>query len=141
MGAANNLPIYGATPNATIGLGNAVLVTANTALDGTGTVVTAITAGTNGAYIPKIRFSANGSNVQTVARVFLNNGNTNGTATNNIKIAEITLNLTTASANSALQDQDLVLNLAIPAGWKLNLTIGTTVAGGWWISTPGALDY
>jgi|SRR6185369_1368636 len=139
--AANTAPIFPLTPNIG-GIGNAALLTANTAADGTGTVSTVFTAGTNGSWVQKVRFraAAGGNNIQTVARVFLNNGSTNATATNNIQLSEITLPATTSSSNSAITDIDLVLNIPIPAGYKINVVIGTTVATGYYITGWGG-DY
>ena len=75
--AANTAPIYTALGDiqwgATDGNGGAAgpLKTANTAKDGTGTVLTVFTAdATNGGYVQRARFRAVGTNVATVARIF-----------------------------------------------------------------------
>lgn len=114
--------------------------TANTAMDGTGFVAPVFTAGTNGSYLQRLIARPAGTSVATVLRVFLNNGSTNATAANNILIAEATLPATTASANSALQSIELPLNFAIPAGYIINVTLGTTVAAGYYVSVLGG-DY
>src|SRR3972149_272753 len=102
--AANTSPIY--TLLADIQWGSAdgnggaagPLKTANTAKDGTGTVLTVFTAdATNGGYVQKIRFRAAGTNAATVGRVFINNGSANSTLANNILYDEITLSATTLS--------------------------------------------
>ena len=50
-----------------------LMTAANTAMDGTGTVVTIFTAdATNGGRCDEIRFKAAGTNVTTVARIFIN---------------------------------------------------------------------
>jgi hypothetical protein len=69
--------------------------------------------------------------------VFINNGLTNATPSNNILYDEITLAATTASLNSALPTYELPLNFALPPGYKLNVTLGTTVAAGYYISVIG----
>ncbi len=122
--AANTNPIFTLTPN--IGFGT--IITQNTAYDGTGTVVGVFTAGTNGSYVSSIVFKATGTNIITVARIFLNNGSTNTVATNNTFIDELTISATTASANSATQHFEIPINRQIKAGWVVNVTIGTTVA-------------
>lgn len=132
----NTAPIYTRVPQ--ISWGPTVLTAANTAKDGTGTVLTAFTAdATNGGYVQKIRFRPVGSNVATVARVFINNGATNATPANNILFDEITLSATTLSEVAALQNYELPLNFALPPGYKINVTIGTTVAAGYFVSVIG----
>lgn len=71
-----------------------------------------------------------GTNVATVLRVFVNNGFTNATAANNTLIAELTLPSTTLSEVAAQPDYVLPLNFALPAGYKINCTLGTAIAAG-----------
>jgi len=120
----------------------ATTVTAvNAAMDGTGTVVTAFTAdATEGSYVTALRLKAAGTNVATVARIFLNNGATNATAANNALYDEITLAATTASAVAAVTAYTLPLGFALPAGYRINVTLGTAVAAGWIPSVIGG-DY
>lgn len=133
---ANTNPIF--TLAGDIQWGSTAIATANTAKDGTGTVLTVFTAdATNGGYVQKIRFRAAGTNVATVARVFINNGSSNATPANNILFDEITLAATTLSEVAALTLYELPLNFALPAGYKLNVTIGTTVAAGYYVSVIG----
>jgi len=126
---ANTSPIYVLTPNTD--WTPTTLTTANTAMDGTGTVVTCFTAGSNGAFVNRLSIRALGTNVATVMRVFLNNGSANSDAANNILIADITLPATTASNSAQIPPIDFPLNVGIKAGHKLNLTIGTSVAAGY----------
>lgn len=123
----NTAPIYSAAPIVAWG----TVATANTAKDGTGTVVTVFTAdATNGGRIEKLKIRAAGTNVATVLRVFINNGSTNATAANNSLYAEMTIAATTLSEVAALADNELSLGLSLPAGYCINITIGTTVAAG-----------
>src|SRR4051812_4844089 len=101
--AANQNPIYPLTP-VWWGVGNAALAAANTAKDGTGTVQTVGTAGLNGTWLAKIICKPAGTNVATVLRLFLNNGGSNATATNNIMIKEISLPAVTLSETAAQND-------------------------------------
>ena len=134
--AANTAPIYSLLGD--IEWGTTVLTTQNTAKDGTGTVVNVFTAdATNGGFVQRIRFRAAGTNIATVARVFINNGSTNATAANNILWDEITLAATTLSEVAALATYELPLNFALPPGYKLNVTIGTTVAAGYYVTVIG----
>jgi hypothetical protein len=134
--AANTNPIFTLAPD--IQWGASPLTTANTAKDGTGTVLTVFAAdATNGGFVSRIRFRSAGTNVATVVRVFINNGSTNATAANNILWDEVTLAATTLSEVGALQTYELALNFALPAGYKLNVTNGTTVAAGYYVSVIG----
>lgn len=133
---ANTNPIYTRTPD--IQWGATTVATANTAKDGTGTVLTVFTAdATEGGFVQKMRFRAAGTNVATVARIFINNGSANSTAANNILFDEITLAATTLSETGALATYEVPINLALPAGYKLNVTIGTTVSAGYYVSAVG----
>lgn len=125
---ANTSPLFTLTPNIAVGQ---TIATANTAKDGTGTVVTVYTAGANNGVALKVVFQPLGTNVQTVARVFINNGGTNATASNNSYHADVTLPATTLSETASMPKVELVLNTYFPAGYKINLTIGTTVAAGY----------
>ena len=126
------------------------LTTSNTAKDGTGTVATVFTAGSSGARIDQIKVRALGTNVATVLRFFVNNGSTNATAANNSLVHEVTIAATTLSETAALVDNDITIakNTTetavpipyLPAGYKLNVTIGTTVAAGVQVTVHGA-DY
>lgn len=134
--AANTAPIFSSLGD--IEWGTTALTTQNTAKDGTGTVLTCFTAdATNGGFVQRIRFRAAGTNIATVARVFINNGSTNATAANNILYDEITLASTTLSEVAALAVYELPLNFALPPGYKLNVTLGTTVAAGYYVSVIG----
>lgn len=135
---ANTSPIFPLTPNVAWG----VIDTANTAKDGTGTVVTIFTAGANGARADKLRYKAKGTNVATVLRVFVNNGSTNATAGNNTMIHEETIAATTLSEVAALLNGEIAFadGLPLTAGYKLNLTIGTSIAAGLHVSAHGG-DY
>lgn len=107
--------------------------TANTTTDlTTGTSYLAFTSdSTNGGYVQKIRFRATGTNVATVARIWLNNGLTTGTASNNTLFDEISLAATTSSQTSALSISEIPLNVALPPGYNIYITIGTAVASGY----------
>jgi hypothetical protein len=131
---ANTAPIYSAAPIVTWG----TVATANTAKDGTGTVVTVFTAdATNGGRVEKLKIRAAGTNVATALRVFINNGSTNATAANNSLYTELTIAATTLSEIAALADNEISMQLALPAGYKINITIGTTVAAGLAVTAVG----
>lgn len=105
---------------------------ANTAMDGTGTVNTVWTAdATNGGYLSHIKAKPLGTNVATVARFFINNGGANTTAANNVLFGEMSLTASSASNTTALTEYSYPLNIALPPGYKINVTLGTAVAAGW----------
>jgi len=145
---ANVQPIFTKTPdiqfpnNATISV---VGASANTALTGAGTLGTDIFAAftadaTNGGYVSKMRFKASVSasaTTLTVARVFINNGSTNATTTNNVFWDDITLPAVTPSITAQSPVFELQLGFALPAGYRLLVTFGTATANGWGITTIG----
>ena len=137
--SANTQPIFSALGS--IQWGPAPLTAANTAKDGTGTVTTIATgnnAGNNaGNFLQRLVARALGTNVATVLRVFINNGGVNTTAANNTLIGEMTLPATTLSELAAQPDYVLPLNFVLPAGYKINVTLGTAVAAGYQVSVIG----
>lgn len=136
--SANTNPIFGLTPN--VGF-SGVVTTANTNYDGTGTVSTIYTAGANGGIVNTIYAMAQGTNIASMARFFINNGATQATATNNVHLIDLTLPASTASATAAQTQLSIALGgIQLPAGYKIMCCIGTTVAAGWEFSCAG-IDY
>ena len=133
--AANTAPIYSKAGQ--VSWAATALTTANTAMDGTGTVATIFTAGADGGRVERVRTRAKGTNVATVLRIFINNGSDSTDAANNVLYAEKTIAATAASAVAELLLNELptttdatAFPLVLPAGYKLNVTIGTTIAAG-----------
>lgn len=127
--AANTAPIYSiAGRTDSVAANNSGLIvgpTANTALDGTGTLYKGFTAGTNGSYLQKIRFRPVGSPAATVCRVFISSSTTTN-ATNTWLYDEITLPAVTVSQTAASSVFELPLNFALPASYLLYVTFGTS---------------
>ena len=69
------------------------------------------------------------------ARIYINNGSANGTASNNTFYDEVSLPATTAVANAATQAIDAMLNIPLPPGYKIYVGLGTAVAAGWVVTT------
>lgn len=86
---------------------------------------------TNGSFLERIRLKALGTNVASVARVYINNGSTHTTAANNVLYGEVSLPATTAIATSATIDIDYPMGFALNAGFTIWVGLGTTVAAGW----------
>jgi hypothetical protein len=130
--AGNQSPIFSRIGAVGLGTGITAVVTD---YDGTGANnVNIFTAdATNGGFVQRIRFKAKGTNAVSVARIYINNGSTNGTATNNTFYGEISLPATTASTTAATVDIDYPLNIALPPGYRLYVGISatTTLASGW----------
>ena len=141
--AANTIPIY--SKGGQINWSTTLVKTANTAVDGTGTVAILFTAGADGGRVERIRARAAGTNVVSVLRIFINNGLDPTNAANNILYAEMTLTATTISQVATLLLQELpntvdttAFPLVLPAGYQITATIGTTVAAGWYLSAYGS---
>jgi hypothetical protein len=112
--------------------------TANTTVDlTTGTSYQCFSADTTqGGYVQRIRFRTLGTNLAaTVARVFINNGGTTATASNNTLWDEITLPATTVSQVAAQANYELPLNMALPPNYRLFITLGTAPNAAGWIAT------
>lgn len=94
--------------------------------------------GTAGGYVQRIRFRPLGSNQSSVARVWINNGSSpSGATANNVLFDEVSLAATTASNNSALANVELPLNFALPASYRLYVSLGTGVTAGYDVSVIG----
>lgn len=135
--AVNTAPIFSATGD--IQWAPTPLNAANTLYDGTGANSTIVTAaGGSGSFVQRIRFKASGSATATVARIFINNGQSTGSAANNILFDEITLAATTATNTAATAVYELPCNFALPAGYQILATIGTaSPSGGWFVTAIG----
>jgi hypothetical protein len=142
--AANNSPNYVKKGNLTANGGTTMVAGMVTATgDYTGVSanhVLAHTSGADGSYIKRIRFVATGTNTQSVARIYLNNGSTNTSAANNQFIGQVTLPGTTAINTAATSELDYPLDMMIPATFRIYIGLGTTVAASW-VPTCIAGDY
>lgn len=139
--AAGTAPIYPKAPARGFGK----VDTANTNLDGTGTVVLIFTAGADGAIVEKIIARHLGSNIASVLRIFANNGSAPSSSTMAL-IAELTIAANSVSHTAqSIQTYEIALNpgsgYVLKAGERLYASTGTTIAAGWMVSTVGAGDY
>ena len=134
--AANTAPIFTLAPD--VQWSPITVLTSNATTDGTaGTTYLIFSASVDGGFVQRVRFRALGTNVATVGRIWINNGQTSGSAANNALIDEITLNATTAAPAASLANQEVPINFAIPAGYRLFVTLGTTVATGFDVTAIG----
>ena len=135
--AANTSPIFSAKGDIEW---TTVQTAANTTYDGTiGTPQIAFSASVDGGFVQRLRFKASGSATATVARVFINNGQSTGSIGNNVLFDEITLAATTATQTAATVVYELPLNIALPAGYRILTTLGTvqSAGGGWYAVAVG----
>lgn len=131
-------------------VGKAILTTADTSLTAPTTAgVVAFTAGANGSKIDGMKVRALGTNVATVLRIFVNDGQ--GTAaTNFILVYEVALSASAASPSASAQASDILLlpinydNMGsgvlppyLASGQKIYVSLGTTVATGLAVTTFG----
>lgn len=145
--AQNTAPIFilsgDVTNNTTTGMNQAITLAANDYTGAGANNSLVFTAGANGSRVERLKFTSTGTNVQTVARIFINNGSANSTATNNVFIGEITLPATTASSTAALISPEFVMPngaFAINPNFKIYVGLATAVAAGW-VVTPIAGQY
>lgn len=132
--AANVKPIFCRVPDIQWG----ELTAANTAKDGTGTVLMLFTAdATEGGRVDKVIAVPKGTNIVTVLRLFINNGLTNATPANNAMISQTTLPATTGVENAALAVTEVVLDIPLPPGYRIMAVLGTAVASGFALSAHG----
>ena len=135
--AINTSPIFSATGDIQW---TTVQTAANTTYDGTvGTPAIVFSASIDGGFVQRIRFRASGSATATVARIFINNGQSTGSLANNVLFDEITLAGTTVSQTAAQPVYELPLNIALPAGYRILTTLGTvqSAGGGWYATAIG----
>lgn len=98
----------------TVRTAQAQVSTANTNRNGTGTIVTVFTAGSNGSRIDDIYITATGTTTAGVVRLFLNDG------TNTYLFEEILVTAITPSTTVAVfQSVQLNLGLILANGWSL----------------------
>jgi hypothetical protein len=146
--SANINPIYGRTPD--VQMGGAVLgPSANTSQDGTGANITSVFQAdtTEGSFVDEMRIKPVGSPAATVIRVFICSvtgaftPGTSNTAANTSMIAEYTLAAITTSNVVAQNDISIPIRKALPAGYRLLVTFGTSTGSagtGYVVTTFGS---
>ena len=118
--AANTSPIFTLTPNCAV----SQITAANAARDGSGTLVTAFTAGTNGSLINQVTFTndatAVGGSVAKVCRVFV----TDAAGANPTLLAEVSMPAATSSntAVGATATVTFVNGLVIKSGQLIKVS-------------------
>ena len=101
---------YASTPRAAVGQ----VSVANTNRDGTGTLATILTAGSNGTRIDDIKIQATGTTTAGAVRLFLHDG-TNARLYDEILVPAITPSTTVEAFSAMLVN----LGIVLPSGWSL----------------------
>ena len=109
------------------------------AYDGTSATVLVFSAGFNGAFVQKLVGEAMGTNIASVLRVYVNNGSTSATASNNVLYYQFSLPVTTASQITATPHIEVPLLLQLPPYYAVYVSISctTNLASGWKITAVG----
>ena len=94
-----------------VGLGQ--VTAANTALNGTGTIVTVLTGSTNGTRISTVVVNAIATTTAGMVRLFVSD------ATNHRLVYEIPVTANTISASNPAFTATVTLNIVIPNGYSL----------------------
>lgn len=95
---------YAATPRTAVGQ----VSTANTNRDGTGTIATIFTAGSNGSRIDDIYIVATGTTTAGVVRLFINDGTNSRLLSENL-VTAVTPSTSVAVFSVALLNQAIIL--------------------------------
>jgi hypothetical protein len=148
----NNDPIFskvGSLQSSSLAAATLLGPTANTAQDGTGTMYPVFIAdATNGGFLQKLIFESITTTALTVCRVFVSDtvptitagALVSNTSLNTHKIAEIQLPAVTVSQTAAAPHLELPINMAIPPGYRISVTFGTSTGAattGWAVSACG----
>lgn len=130
---ANTVPIFTDRPDLSVNNSTTLGAPLTTATgDYTGVSANHVlehTAGANGSYVRRLQFTAMGSNVASVARVYINNGSDPTVAANNAMFDQISLPATTAINTAATATVTLPIEIALPAGFRIYVGLGTSVTG------------
>lgn len=120
--AASTTPIFTAVPN----VGKANVSTANTARDGTGTIATIFSAGSNGSKIDEIVVKATGDPADSVVTIFLYDGSSY------FLFDEFDLGDPAAASTTVVgfRESRHYRNLVIPTGWSLRAAITVALTSG-----------
>lgn len=126
----NVQPIFAGVPK----IGFAQITTADTGAAVTNGVLIFTADATNGSIVNEVRikYVPGNNTAATVVRILINNGSTAGTATNNSIIAELAIAAITSVQNAATPDYVIPMprgGLALPPGYRLYATIGTSLGG------------
>jgi len=90
-------------------------------------------------YLDHIRIKPIGTNVASVARVWINNGGVTTVANNNTLFTEVALPAITLNEAIGQVDIPISMKLFLPQSYNVYVTLGTTVAAGWTFTGIGGV--
>lgn len=98
---------------------------------------------TNGSFVQRIRFKAQGSTgTAAVARIYINNGGSQSANVNNSLYGEVSLPTVTSSTTAATVDVDYPMNFALPPGYRILVGVSSSaVLTAGWVPTVIAGHY
>lgn len=145
MTAPNTSPIFTLTPVSTW----AKIIAADTGTDGTGTnVYLCLTSGAAGDFVQKLilqPISTSGSTTTSACalRIYINNGSTVGSATNNLLWREVSLGAiaVNVSATAAALGVEVPFNFQIQSAYKIYVAITAIAANTQWNCLAVCGDY
>ena len=117
----------------------APLITANTTKSGTSGEVAWVYLNNSSEpqYIDRLQVQAAGTNAATALRIWINNGQSNSEAANNVLLEEATLASTTTSEVAEVASTSIDLNVWLPKGYRIFTSIGTAGTAGWRFTAIG----
>jgi hypothetical protein len=94
---------------------------------------------TFGGRVEKLVIMPNGNttNIANVMRIHINNGSSTTTAANNTQFRDISLPATVSTVAAAIGTIEVPMNVALPAGYAIYATVGTSAAAGFNIVAVG----
>ena len=106
-------------------------IAANTSRTGLGAGAEVVYQAQQPCYVDRLVFQSLGTNAATVARVFVSGLNPQE---GNYLNREVTLAITAASEVAGLAATELTLDIALAAGQRIIVTVGTAPTAGWDVS-------
>ena len=141
---ANIEPIYPIIPKVSMCKVLTADATASKNHDGTSSgAVLLFTAGVNGSRIDSVKAMPLGTNVATVLRLFINNGQDPTVAANNSLFKEVAAPANTINETAAATELKVITTddlLCLPPNYRLYVVVGTTIAAGLQVTVIGG-DY
>lgn len=109
-------PVYAATPRYAV----ANISAANTARDGTGTIVTVFTAGASGSRIDRVNIEATATTTAGQVRLFIHDG-TNARFLKEVAVTALTPSATVQAFTAGLYDgsDPSIFPIILPTGYSL----------------------
>lgn len=137
--SANTSPIFTSSADVTwvpSPITSVVIGTGAAAYDGTSGTVLVHTAGVNGSFVQKLVCESFGANTNCVLRIYVNNGATSATASNNALYYQYSLPTVAQQSSIATTHVEIPLNLQLPASYRIFVGIGAAaaLATGWMIT-------